>query len=403
MRKTTYVLSLFVLLIFSQAMIAQVGIGTTSPKSMLDIPASNSTSPASTDGILIPRINNFPASNPGADQDGMLVFLSTASAGNPKGFYYWDNTLTDWISYNDEWKDDFVAQSRGDYDGNLIYANQAGAGGVDVVILDSGQIGMGTSNLEENLELKIDGDNDIQVSSASPPDAPQLVFYTTNGTFASPDFMNDNDDIGYLTGKVWTGTGKSADVANIQMEADGDHSSGSLPTKIEFAVTSPNDTSLDSGNPEMVIASTGNVGIGLNDPSAVLELKAGTSSSNSAPLKLTSGTNLTTPEAGAMEYDGTNLYFTPSTTRKILMTGLVATQTLNFPNIGSGNTSELNVTVPGAVVGSACSCAPNTSIENGLQWSCYVSSTNSVRIRVSNVNAFAVNPASRSWKVTVID
>lgn len=403
MRKTTYVLSLILLVLSAPHIVAQVGIGTTSPKSMLDIPASDSTSPASTDGILIPRIDNFPTTNPGADQDGMLIFLRTAAPGNPKGFYYWDNTKSAWISYNDEWKDNFVTQSRGDYDGNLIYANQAGAGGVDVVVLDSGQIGMGTSNLEENLELKIDGDNDIQISSASPPDPPQLVFYTTNGTFDSPSFMNDEDDIGYMTGKVWTGTGKSADVANIQMEADGNHTSSSHPTKIEFAVTNPGQTVLNSNNPEMVIASTGNVGIGLNDPTAVLELKAGTASSNSAPLKLSSGTNLSTPEAGAMEYDGSNLYFTPSTTRKILMTGLTTTQTLDFPNITSGNTSELNVTVAGATVGSACSCAPNTSIELGLQWSCYVSAPNTVTVRVSNVSAIAVNPASKSWKVTVID
>ncbi|MBT8261304.1 MAG: hypothetical protein KJO05_00675 [Bacteroidia bacterium] len=402
MRKTTYVLSLFILVFFAQGILAQVGIGTTSPKSMLDIPASNSTSPASTDGILIPRIDNFPSTNPGADQDGMLIFLRTAAPGNPKGFYYWDNTLTDWISYNDEWKDNFVTQSRGDYDGNLIYANQAGIGGVDVVVLDSGQIGMGTSNLEENLELKIDGDNDIQISSASPPDPPQLVFYTTNGSFGSPDFMNDEDDIGYMTGKVWTGTGKSLDVANIQMEADGNHNSGSLPTKIEFAVTNPGQTVLNSNNPEMVIASTGNVGIGINDPSAVLQLKAGSASSNSAPLKLTSGATLSAPETGAMEYDGTNLYFTPNTIRKVLMTGLVATQNLDFPNINSGNTSELTVTVTGASLGSSCSCAPNTSIELGLQWSCYVSAANTVTIRLSNVSGIAINPASKSWKVTVI-
>jgi hypothetical protein len=35
-------------------------------------------------------------------------------------------------------------------------------------------------------------------------------------------------------------------------------------------------------------------------------------------LKFTSGTNLTTAAAGAMEFDGTNLYFTPDTTRKTI-------------------------------------------------------------------------------------
>jgi len=63
----------------------------------------------------------------------------------------------------------------------------------------------------------------------------------------------------------------------------------------------------------------GKVGIGVETPSAVLHLKAGTATAGTAPLKFTSGTNLTTAEAGAMEYDGTNLYFSLSNgTRKTL-------------------------------------------------------------------------------------
>lgn len=62
-----------------------------------------------------------------------------------------------------------------------------------------------------------------------------------------------------------------------------------------------------------------NIGVGVIAPSAVLHLKAGTAATSTAPLKFTSGTNLTTAEAGAMEYNGTQLYFTPSsTTRNIL-------------------------------------------------------------------------------------
>jgi hypothetical protein len=71
-----------------------------------------------------------------------------------------------------------------------------------------------------------------------------------------------------------------------------------------------------SNNIKMLIQNNGNVGIGTTTPSAVLHLKAGTASANTAPLKFTAGTNLTTPEAGAMEFDGTNLYFTPSATRQ---------------------------------------------------------------------------------------
>lgn len=50
-----------------------------------------------------------------------------------------------------------------------------------------------------------------------------------------------------------------------------------------------------------------------------LTLDAGAAGAGNAPLVLTSGTNLTTPVAGSMEYDGTQLYFSPSTTRNALL------------------------------------------------------------------------------------
>lgn len=67
---------------------------------------------------------------------------------------------------------------------------------------------------------------------------------------------------------------------------------------------------------KMVIANGGNVGIGITTPTAVLHLKAGTATAGTAPLKLTSGINLTTPENGTFEFDGTNLYFTVGGVRK---------------------------------------------------------------------------------------
>lgn len=45
-----------------------------------------------------------------------------------------------------------------------------------------------------------------------------------------------------------------------------------------------------------------------------VHIAAGTATASTAPLKLTSGTNLTAAEAGAIEYDGTELYETNSTT-----------------------------------------------------------------------------------------
>ena len=64
---------------------------------------------------------------------------------------------------------------------------------------------------------------------------------------------------------------------------------------------------LDAGD---LIVNSGKIGLGIDSPTAYLNLKAGTSAPGSAPLKLTAGVNLTNTEAGTIEYDGSHLYFT---------------------------------------------------------------------------------------------
>ncbi len=62
----------------------------------------------------------------------------------------------------------------------------------------------------------------------------------------------------------------------------------------------------------VTVAAAGNVGIGVT-PTAVLHLKAGTATASTAPLKFTSGTVMTAPEAGAIEFDTDTLYATITT------------------------------------------------------------------------------------------
>lgn len=54
----------------------------------------------------------------------------------------------------------------------------------------------------------------------------------------------------------------------------------------------------------------GQNGMGVQVPTATLHLQAGTATASTSPLKFTAGTNLTTTEAGAIEYNGSHLYFT---------------------------------------------------------------------------------------------
>ncbi len=76
---------------------SQVGINTTNPQAQLEIKSSNQLTPSNTDGILIPKIDAFPLTNPTALQQGMMVYLTTISAGKQPGFYYWDNVTVNWI------------------------------------------------------------------------------------------------------------------------------------------------------------------------------------------------------------------------------------------------------------------------------------------------------------------
>jgi hypothetical protein len=64
-----------------------------------------------------------------------------------------------------------------------------------------------------------------------------------------------------------------------------------------------------------VVNSAGKIGAVQTSPTAYVHLGAGTASANTAPLKFTSGTHLTTPETGAMEFNGTHFYGSVGTTR----------------------------------------------------------------------------------------
>ena len=83
----------------------------------------------------------------------------------------------------------------------------------------------------------------------------------------------------------------------------GDTMTGSLT----FSGVSSDITTVNNEHLSLMPNGTGKVGIGTTSPTAYLHIKAGTASANTAPLKFTAGTNLTTPESGAMEWDGSRV------------------------------------------------------------------------------------------------
>lgn len=99
---------------------------------------------------------------------------------------------------------------------------------------------------------------------------------------------------------------------------------------IAFAETGnggPTNVGIVCNNAGNLTLTNGSTGVGKWE---FLQLAAGAAAAGKAPLKFTSGTNLTTGEAGAMEYNGTNLFFTRSgTTREgVLTQSAVTTETV---------------------------------------------------------------------------
>ncbi len=79
-------------------LLSQVGINTTSPNASLDIRTVDVSNPSITDGLLIPKMNEFPSADPTIAQDGMIVF-ATGAGSISKGYYYWNFNTTSWIPF----------------------------------------------------------------------------------------------------------------------------------------------------------------------------------------------------------------------------------------------------------------------------------------------------------------
>ncbi|MBF01867.1 MAG: hypothetical protein CMP76_01085 [Flavobacterium sp.] len=187
---------------------AQVGINTTTPNAQLEIQSSNSSNPSNKDGILIPKIEVFPAVSPTALQQGMLVYLINTVGVNQPGFYYWDNISTSWISLKDASDADWFAVG-GTASPSTINDNMYHLGNV--------AIGKNTANYP----LEVTGANaltNLNLSLSATTNTSERVGLSNTITGTS------NNDFTFLKNNIFgTGTGFKYGLNNIfNSSANGD-------------------------------------------------------------------------------------------------------------------------------------------------------------------------------------
>jgi hypothetical protein len=81
---------------------------------------------------------------------------------------------------------------------------------------------------------------------------------------------------------------------------------------------------------------------------------------------------------------------------------LTATASLNFPSISAAAQADLTITVTGAAVGDEVMMSLPAAPAAGLVFNAFVSATNTVTVRASNISGSPVDAAAASYGVIVI-
>jgi hypothetical protein len=398
----TIVIAMSTIFCFSKTYAQNVGINssgaTPDATAGLDIDFSNK-------GLLIPRValTATNAAGPITTPTTSLLVYNTATAGSAPnnvtpGYYFWTGTAWSRLSNGTQGGWDLQGNTGTSATNNFVGTTDAvdlvlKTGGTERLRLENssgdlkiGSATTGTLRATQELVMRQDGDtygpSILRLRNRNAENG--AIFETTDPTVTLVDFIFKTN----------------ISQSNIRMEGRvGSTYTGAAP-EWQFG---------DPGNPTFVtnhagtytFVRRGNFGVGIAQPSALIHLKAGTATASTAPLKFTSGTNLTTPEAGAVEFDGTNYFVTSSTVRYTLAKTLIGSATLDFGNTSTNISADLTISVTGAATTDFAIVNPPAANANTC-YTAWVSAANTVTVRFNNYSANSVNPASGTFRVTVL-
>lgn len=298
----------------------RLGIGTAVPSAMLSLSGSITGTPSATGGSQFFEAgstftdSNTAASGTAAGMNFNTIGINTLAATNTTVTTTQSNNLYIRGAPKAGTNETIVSSAGLFVDSSSVTPGVTNSYGLEVNamtgglnnyagIFNGGNVGVGTSSPSYALTAQFASGG--TTGTATPNGL--LLSDTANG--ATWDLVNPYSDIEFDSADVsGVGAGGRFRIGTVMQTAG-----GTLTRLGLFSVP----TTAGTYNEAMTITAAGNVGVGTTSPTASLHLKAGTATAGTAPLKIASGTNLTTAESGAMEFDGTNLYYTTSTPTRL--------------------------------------------------------------------------------------
>lgn len=210
-----------------------------------------------------------------------------------------------------------------------------------------------------------------------------LLRQGSNSSAGTP--RQDSPRIAWL-GRAWTGS------ANTNFQAEMNVRGVASASPMQWALAYYPDSASATTEKWTLLWDQTNLKMGVNGvtaPTAQIHIGAGSATAGTAPLKFNSGTNLTTPEAGAFEYNGTSLFFTPSSTRlRSVLTDNTIPTNGQLP-IGNG-ANYTNATL---------TAGTGVSITNGAG-SITIANTGATSVGSGNADYITVSPTTGATIVT---
>jgi len=263
---------------------ARVGIGTTAPDASLHIVSAGEGSVAdggtnvaqllvestgTTAGSLGPTIALLNSSN-GVDNDyiGAISFLGDDDVGDATG----DTSLSS--TYGQIYCRilDATESSSPTVDGALFFAAPVNDTLTTHMYMAGGKVGIGTVAPAEMLEVANHaGQAKMAISSYadSATSQPELIFKKAD---LSAEYITDNDVLGQIKFQGYTDTFYTGAVIEAKSASEPGTSGTDMPADLNFYVADNGAVVDVTTAPEMTITCNGNVGIGVADPDAALEV-----------------------------------------------------------------------------------------------------------------------------------